>query len=271
MLELVLNKMFPTAEVVNSSSSLKLSGDFILKREGKQQILIENKNYDLAVQKEGVEKFLRDIRAQKCNGIFMSQHSGIQYKPNFFIEIEDNCVLIYLHNVEYSEEKIRAAIDIIDKLSDKLNEINLDETDGIIIEKDIMDKINTEFQVFMAHKENMIFNLKEMQKTFLTQFEDLNMPNLSIFLNSKYASMQNQKWTCDICNEAFTKKASLASHKKKHKTDKPLSSKNVDDITDIELCIPVETNIVLVNPVTEVIPLLNEVSKKKQNKKETKF
>lgn len=31
MLELVLNKMFPTAEVVNSSSSLKLSGDFILK------------------------------------------------------------------------------------------------------------------------------------------------------------------------------------------------------------------------------------------------
>ena len=271
MLELVLNKMFPTAEVVNSSSSLKLSGDFILKREGKQQILIENKNYDLAVQKEGVEKFLRDIRAQKCNGIFMSQHSGIQYKPNFFIEIEDNCVLIYLHNVEYSEEKIRAAIDIIDKLSDKLNEINLDDTDGIIIEKDIMDKINTEFQVFMAHKENMIFNLKEMQKTFLTQFEDLNMPNLSIFLNSKYASMQNQKWTCDICNEAFTKKASLASHKKKHKTDKPLSSKNVDDITDIELCIPVETNIVLVNPVTEVIPLFNEVSKKKQNKKETKF
>ena len=70
----------------------------------------------------------------------------------------------------------------------------------------------------------------------------------------------------DICNEAFTKKASLASHKKKHKTDKPLSSKNVDDITDIELCIPVETNIVLVNPVSEVIPLLNEVSKKKQNK-----
>ena len=130
-LELVLNKIYPTAEVINSSSSLKLSGDFILKREGKQQILIENKNYDLAVQKEGVEKFLRDIRAQKCNGIFMSQHSGIQYKPNFFIEIEDTCVLIYLHNVEYSEEKIKTAIDIIDKLSDKLSEISLDDSDGI--------------------------------------------------------------------------------------------------------------------------------------------
>ena len=147
MLELTLNKMYPTAEVVNSSSSLKMSGDFILKREGKQQILIENKNYDLAIQKEGVEKFLRDIRAQKCNGIFLSQYSGIQYKPNFFIEIEDNCVFIYLHNVEYSEEKIRTAIDIVDKLSEKLNELNIDNTDGIKIEKEILDKINKVYEI----------------------------------------------------------------------------------------------------------------------------
>jgi len=265
-LELVLNKIYPTAEVINSSSSLKLSGDFILKREGKQQILIENKNYDLAVQKEGVEKFLRDIRAQKCNGIFMSQHSGIQYKPNFFIEIEDTCVLIYLHNVEYSEEKIKTAIDIIDKLSDKLSEISLDDSDGIVIEKDIMDKINTEFQVFMSHKENMIFNLKEMQKTFLSQFEDLNMPNLSIFLDSRYASIQNQKWTCDICNDSFTKKASLASHKKKHKTDKTLTPKNMEEI---ELCMPVENIIISTSSVTEVVAPLNEGSKKKHNKKAT--
>jgi hypothetical protein len=209
---------------------MKLAGDFILKREGKPQILIENKNYDLAIQKEGVEKFLRDIRAQKCNGIFMSQHSGIQYKPNFFIEIEDNCVLIYLHNVEYSEEKITAAVDILDKLSDKLNELNLDDTDGVSIEKDVMDKINAEFQLFMSHKENMIFNLKESQKAFLSQFENLNMPNLSIFLNSRYASIQNQKWSCDICNESFTKKTSLASHKKKHKVALPKT------IEDLELC-----------------------------------
>ena len=240
MLELVLNKLFPTSEVVNSSSSLKMSGDFMLKREGKQPILIENKNYDLAIQKEGVEKFLRDIRFNKCNGIFMSQYSGIQYKPNFFIEIENNCVLIYLHNVEYSEEKIKIAVDIIDKLSDKLNELNIDDAEGITVDKDILDKINLEFQIFISHKENMIFNLKEMQKTFLSQFEDLNMPNLSIFLNSKYASMQNQKWTCDICNESFTKKASLASHKKKHKTDKSSTNEIETEYNEtIELCIPV--------------------------------
>lgn len=241
MLELVLNKLFPSSEVINSSASLKMSGDFMLKREGKQIILIENKNYDLAIQKEGVEKFLRDIRFNKCNGIFMSQYSGIQYKPHFFIEIENNCVLIYLHNVEYSEEKIKIAVDIIDKLSDKLNELSIDDAEGITIDKDILDKINLEFQIFISHKENMIFNLKEMQKTFLSQFEDLNMPNLSIFLNSKYASMQNQKWTCDICNESFTKKASLSSHKKKHKTDKPTALTTEIETENneiIELCIP---------------------------------
>ena len=240
MLEGVLNKLYPTAEVINSSSSLKMSGDFMLKREGKQTILIENKNYDLAIQKEGVEKFLRDIRFNKCNGMFLSQYSGIQYKPNFFIEIENNCVLIYLHNVEYSEEKICTAVDIIDKLSEKLTEMSMDDTDGVQIDKELLDKINVEFQVFMTQKENIIFNMKEMQKSILSQFEDLNMPSLSAFLNSKFASMQNQKWTCDICNEAFTKKASLASHKKKHKINTPTTITTIQETmnSSLELCIP---------------------------------
>ena len=98
------------------------------------------------------------------------------------------------------------------------------------------------------------------------QFEDLNMPNLSIFLNSRYASIQNQKWTCDICNESFTKKASLASHKKKHKTDKTLTPKNMEEI---ELCMPVENVIISTRSVTEVVAPLNEGSKKKHNKKAT--
>lgn len=245
MLELVLNKIFPTSEVINSSSSLKMSGDFMLRREGKIPILIENKNYDLAIQKEGVEKFLRDIRFNKCNGIFMSQYSGIQYKPNFFIEIENNCVLVYLHHVEYSEDKIKAAVDIIDKLSAKLVELSMDDTEGITIEKDILNKINLEFQEFMTKKDSIIFNLKEMNKTFLSQFENLNMPNLSIFLNTKFSSIQNQLWNCDICNESFTKKMSLTNHKRKHKlvgkVGTPLSSNNMDQF---DLCIPVENRIV---------------------------
>lgn len=228
MLEGVLCKMFPSDEIVNTSSTMKLAGDFMLKREGKLPILIENKNYDLNVQKEGVEKFLRDIRAQKCNGIFMSQHSGIQYKPNYFIEIEDGCVLIYLHNVNYSEDTIRTAVSIIDNLSSKLEELGVDDEDGYMIQKSMLDRINIEFQVFVSKKETMLFNLKEFNKTFTAQIDDLNMPDLSSYLNSKYASMQNQKWVCDVCSEAFTKKASLSSHRKKHKSAKNTTPTNFE-------------------------------------------
>ena len=216
MLEGILNKIYPTAEVVNSSSSQKQCGDFMLKREGKGMVLIENKNYDLAVQKEGVEKFLRDVKIQKCNGLFLSQHSGIQYKPNFFIEIEGSCVLIYLHNVEYSEDKIKTAIDIIDNLSNKLTELNImNEDEGHVIQNDILDKINIEFQNFISQKESIVFNLKENNKKIIQQIEDLNLQELTIYLNNKFPSLQNSKWVCEGCNESFVKKINLTNHKKK--------------------------------------------------------
>ena len=235
MLEGVLCKLFPSDEIINTSSTMKLAGDFLLKREGRPPILIENKNYDMNIQKEGVEKFIRDIRAQKCNGIFMSQHSGIQYKPNYFIEIEDGFVLIYLHNVNYSEDMIKTAVSIIDNLYARLEGLSVDDEHGIIIQKDILDKINTEFQVFVSKKESMLFNLKEFNKSFALQIDELNLPDLSAYLNCNYASLQNQKWACDVCNEAFTKKASLASHMKKHKTVKNITPSNFEKC---ELVVP---------------------------------
>ena len=80
----------------------------------------------------------------------------------------------------------------------------------------------------------MVFNLKEMQKTFLSQFEDLNMPNLSIYLNSRYASMQNQKWCCTICNESFSKKTLLVTHKKTHIPSKLAQSTPMESV-DLDL------------------------------------
>ena len=176
--------------MINSSSSMKAAGDFLLKRDGKGTILVENKNYDLAIQKDEISKFLRDVKAQKCHGIFLSQHSGIQYKPNYFIEIEDGCVLIYIHNVEYSEEKIRTAVDIIDNLSNKLAELSIHDTEnGLVIEKDLLDRINAEVQVFINKKERICTIVKEQGKTLLAELDELRLPDLEGYLNSKYASM----------------------------------------------------------------------------------
>jgi hypothetical protein len=217
MLGNVLNKMYPSAEVLNTTA-LKASGDFLLKRTDKQTILIENKNYETNVNIDEIKKFLRDVNEQKMHGIMMSQYSGIVSKPNGFIEINDCKVLIYLHHVDYSADKIKMAIDVIDILSERLEEIsNVEDIDGYIIKKEVLDKINNQFQLFLNQKEVVLTTIKEMNKKLTTQIEDMKIPDLSLFLNEKYASIQNQQFACEVCNLPFQNKRSLASHKKCHK------------------------------------------------------
>ena len=217
MLGNVLNKMYPTAEVLNTTA-LKASGDFLLKREGKQTILIENKNYEINVNLDEIKKFLRDVNEQKMHGIMMSQYSGIVSKPNGFIEINDGKVIIYLHNVDYSADKIKMAIDVIDILSERLEEIsNVEEMDGYVIKKEVLDKINVQFQIFLNQKEVVLTTVREMNRKLIAQIDDLKIPDLSLFLNEKYASIQNQQFTCEVCNLPFQNKRSLAAHKKCHK------------------------------------------------------
>ena len=179
---------------------------------------------------------MRDVNEQKINAIMLSQYSGIVSKPNGFIEIHDGKVIIYLHNVDYSQEKIKMAVDIVDNLSDKLEELNAMDGDeaGVIIKKDVLDRINDQFQMFMSQKEQLALTLKEMNRKLLIQVEELKMPDLSMFLNDKYASMQNQQFCCEICNLPFQNKRSLASHKKIHKTKTSIAGGIMSVDTSIE-------------------------------------
>ena len=234
MLEAVLNKLLPTADVANTTAA-KASGDFIIRRDDKPTILIENKNYERNVNPEEVKKFLRDVTEQRCSGIMMSQFSGIASKPNGFIEIHDTNVLIYLHGVDYSADKIKMAVDIIDNLSSKLEAVSAqEELTGIIIKKEVLDRINEQFQLFMNQKDALLGVMRESHKKVISQIEDMRLPDLSAFLNDKYASIQNQQFLCDVCSMAFTNKRSLASHKKMHKNKQssvvePPENDNADD------------------------------------------
>ena len=228
LLENTLNTLYPSAYIDNTHA-LKASGDFIIRREERDDILIENKDYKVNINLDEIKKFLRDVNEQKMHGIFLSQFSGIVSKPNFFIEIHDGKVLVYLHNVEYNSDKINTAVNIIDNLSSKLSSINdSEEENGFSINKDLLDKINNEFQTFLTQKETIYNNIKEMQRRLLSQLDELTFPTLSTYLNSKYASPQNCSFACDVCGSFFQNKKALASHKKVHK-----KSKN-DSIISIE-------------------------------------
>ena len=70
-----------------------------------------------------------------------------------------------------------------------------------------------------------------MNKKLTSQMDEFKLPNLAIYLNDKFASIQNQQFICETCNLPFQSKRSLSSHKKIHKKLK----------TGSEQCIVVDT------------------------------
>jgi len=232
LLETTLNNLYPSAYVQNTHAQ-KASGDFMLQREGNDDIMIENKDYKVNVDIAEIKKFIRDINEQKTHGIFLSQFSGIVSKPNFFIEIQDGKVLVYLHNVEYNSDKINTAVNIIDNLSSKLSAINdSEEENGFSINKELLEKINKEFQDFLKQKEAICNNIKDFHKKLLPDLDKLAFPTLSIYLNTKYASAQNSLYCCKICGSFFPSSKSLAGHEKKH--NEPKKKKEKSPVLSIE-------------------------------------
>jgi len=219
-LDSVLTQMFPSSEVVNTSG-MKASCDFLLKRENKSNILFENKAYDRNVNPDEVQKFIRDIETMKMNGIFLSQTSGISRKKNFQVDLHNGCVLVYIHNTNYSREKIQMAIDIIDNLSERIQELDSEEEHENIISKALLDEINQEYIEFNKQRDEIILTSKDYQKRLISQLENLKMNALNKYLSNKYANVQKTGYTCVHCNifQAQTKK-SLSAHvracKKQH-------------------------------------------------------
>jgi len=142
----VLTKLYSTAEI-----SIQ-SGTILLKRQRKTNILIDNKDSEENVSVEDINRFISNIDEQHCNGIFISQQSGISTKKNYQIEIHNSNILVFIHNAEYSPAKIEIAIDIIDNISSKMRQFKPSHMEDCAIPKDILDSINNEYQIFVSQK-----------------------------------------------------------------------------------------------------------------------
>ena len=112
---------------------------------------------------EEVKKFIHDIEQQNCCGLFLSQNCGVATKENFEINIHNNNVLVYVHEVNNDAEKIKLAISIIDHFKSKLDE--LDSNDEIdTISKELLEEINREYQALCSQKIIMSKLLKTPNK-----------------------------------------------------------------------------------------------------------
>jgi hypothetical protein len=215
-LEGVLNKLFPTSEIINNTA-IKAACDFKIIRQKLSPILIETKNYDRNVTLDEVKKFIRDISEQKTHGIFLSQHSGITSKQNFQIDIIDNFILIYIHNTDYNPLVIKMATDIIDAMAPKLITIE-NNSSSLQIQKSTIETINKEYSSFIQKKISLIEILKDFNKKLLSEIEDIKLPYLSKFIIDNGGKLFNDENTlilCNICNKykANNNKA-LAAHQR---------------------------------------------------------
>lgn len=210
MLSHVLNNLYPMGDI-QSVATTKETGDFIMKRDNKPTILLENKNYDKNVGQDEVLKFLRDVETQQCAGVLLAQHYGIANKSNYEIHLYQGQVCVYLHQVNYSPEKIKIAIDIIDHLSHYID-ISGFKTEAITIDKEFLDQINKEYQSFVQQKLIQIKTVKEYSSKMLSHIDEMKMPQLEQWLGKYYSHSFSKDNECKYCGFEAKSAGGLTSH-----------------------------------------------------------
>ena len=217
MLFHLLVQMYPSGEIVKTTGQ-KASGDILVKREGKPSIMLENKDYSSNVSNDEIHKFIRDIEELKMHGIFLSQRSGIISKHNFQIDIHKGCILVYIHNAEYSQEKIQIAVNMIDTLHTRLDEVKQHSSSSEnVIPTEVLNDVYKEYQDFVAQRDALMSMIKESNKKILSTVEEMKFTCLNKYLSSKYATntVLKHAFACDLCrNFTTTTKQSLSAHKR---------------------------------------------------------
>jgi hypothetical protein len=179
----LLIEIFPSAEIEETAKKTA-QGDFIIKRENKKDIMIETKDYSINVGKKEIEKFERDVKNGDRNGILLSQNTGIVKKENYDIEIIEKSIVMYVHKVNYEEEKIKLAVTVIDRLTEQFIELSnrerCSDTDIKINKKKLI-----EFKTELIRKEKEKVELIKLAKKncneIIKAIESFELPMFEIF------------------------------------------------------------------------------------------
>jgi hypothetical protein len=212
----ILLDLNPTAEIeyVGTESG---KGDILFKRFNKPIIMIENKDYARNVNTCEVDKFKRDAENLDCSAILLSQRHGIVEKENYQIEIVNNNIYIYVHNVEYSADKIKIAIDIIDHFKKEMiitdRNINMDTS--------TLNSINEDYNKFIKNKLVLINTIQLFTKNINTNINELELPNIEKYLADCGCKRETFKeWNCKFCNRIFPTEKGLRNHNRTCKSVK---------------------------------------------------
>lgn len=213
LLNLNLQDIYPTAEIRNVST-IPHAGDFWILRKDKPTILVENKNHDGTVYTDDVQKFIDDMNTQNMCGIIISQNSNIVYRENYEIEIHNGNVAVYIHNGNYDPYKIKIAVQIIDTFKQKIEKQKLENGTTIILNIEVLEKINKEFQMFNIKKTQHITEIKNMYETLIKSAYDMEMESLDYLLEQQGLLTNIKKFICSNCPRTFGTQKGLDTHER---------------------------------------------------------
>jgi hypothetical protein len=173
-----LTMLFPKNEIEDTHSQPG-RGDFIISCKNDKKILIDNKDYSTNVPKKEIDKFEKDIRENTdvFGGILISNSSGVSKKDDFQLDIINSKPVMYLHNTNNNNNKIKCAVDLIESI---LCANHVDFQDKEICDK--LSKISSEIKRKISKiKRDMDKHTKNIIETVL------NIETLvkDIFLNTK--------------------------------------------------------------------------------------
>ena len=212
----VLQGLYPAAQLEYVGAS-KECGDIVLSRRGRPVVLFENKCYDVNVGRAEVDKFYRDVEAQRCCGILLSQRTCVVNKGNFEIELCAGKTVLFLHEVEYSPDKIRAAVDIVDHFQAKVEELEARRAGaaGVWVDPAEMEAVSREYQEFAAARLNLVRTIREGSAKMVQQAEAIKMPGLERMLargSPAGACAKDPEHVCAHCEYIGKSRKGLSAH-----------------------------------------------------------
>ena len=196
-MELILPNLFRNATIVRKSKEKK-SGDFRIDIHG-VQVLFENKNYQRNVDREEIDKFIRDCEVPDIDcGIMCSENCGIAKKEDMEIEIINGKPLIYLWNTRSDVDKIKIAVTILVNILQNDLEMEKGEIQEI---KDLIRNIDTIKAVCQDNEKN-INNLSENNKNLivLNNRTKYRLEEITARLSD---DSKKKKRKCEYCEGSF--------------------------------------------------------------------
>jgi hypothetical protein len=117
----------------------------------------------------------------------MSQKSGIALKQNFEIELHQGHVLVYLHHMNYDQDKLLAACDIIDRLTEKFRE---HPQEDVTVSQELLQSIHQQYQTFLDKRERILSQMNDQHKKMVADIRELSIGELNSWLSTMFASTQ---------------------------------------------------------------------------------